>query len=55
MATFEEQTECVVEALFFDLLGEDGSDCRSLETDSEGKACVGGENGLFAVDERGEF
>ncbi|NXJ43528.1 B2L15 protein, partial [Ciconia maguari] len=34
MATFEEQTECVVEALFSDLLGEDGSDCRSLETDS---------------------
>ncbi|KAM6233059.1 bcl-2-like protein 15 [Spheniscus humboldti] len=34
MATFEEQTECIVEALFFDLLGEDGSDCRSLETDS---------------------
>ncbi|NWX48482.1 B2L15 protein, partial [Steatornis caripensis] len=34
MATFEEQTECVVEALFSDLLGEDESDCRSLETDS---------------------
>ncbi|XP_076214040.1 bcl-2-like protein 15 [Aptenodytes patagonicus] len=34
MATFEEQTECIVEALFSDLTGEDGSDCRSLETDS---------------------
>ncbi|XP_010165161.1 bcl-2-like protein 15 [Antrostomus carolinensis] len=34
MATFEEQTECVVEALFSDLLGDDESDCRSLETDS---------------------
>ncbi|KAF1649177.1 Bcl-2-like protein 15, partial [Aptenodytes patagonicus] len=34
MATFEEQTECIVEALFSDLAGEDGSDCRSLETDS---------------------
>ncbi|NXS39028.1 B2L15 protein, partial [Balaeniceps rex] len=34
MATFEEQTQCVVEALFLDLLGEDGSDYRSLETDS---------------------
>ncbi|NXU22338.1 B2L15 protein, partial [Thalassarche chlororhynchos] len=33
MATFEEQTERIVEALFSDL-GEDGSDCRSLETDS---------------------
>nr|XP_010305147.1 PREDICTED: bcl-2-like protein 15 [Balearica regulorum gibbericeps] len=33
MATFEEQTECVVEALFSDLLGGDESDCRSLETD----------------------
>ncbi|KAF1620325.1 Bcl-2-like protein 15, partial [Eudyptes chrysolophus] len=35
MATFEEQTVCIVEALFSDLLGEDGSDCRSLEIDSE--------------------
>ncbi|NXW53513.1 B2L15 protein, partial [Eurystomus gularis] len=35
MATFEVQTACVVEALFSDLLGEDESDCRSLETDSE--------------------
>ncbi|NXF45468.1 B2L15 protein, partial [Oceanites oceanicus] len=34
MATFEEQTECVVEALFSDLPAEDGSVCRSLETDS---------------------
>ncbi|NXS65544.1 B2L15 protein, partial [Pandion haliaetus] len=34
MATFEEQTACVVEALFSDLLSEDESDCRSLETDS---------------------
>ncbi|NXE74195.1 B2L15 protein, partial [Cochlearius cochlearius] len=34
MATFEEQTECVVEALFADLLGDGESDCRSLETDS---------------------
>ncbi|XP_059687027.1 bcl-2-like protein 15 [Gavia stellata] len=34
MATFEEQTERVVEALFSDLLGEGESDCRSLETDS---------------------
>ncbi|KFV46276.1 Bcl-2-like 15, partial [Tyto alba] len=30
----EEQTACVVEALFSDLLGEDESVCRSLETDS---------------------
>ncbi|XP_069731993.1 bcl-2-like protein 15 [Phaenicophaeus curvirostris] len=36
MATFEEQTECVVEALFFDLLGEEESSCRSLEMDSGG-------------------
>ncbi|NXV70937.1 B2L15 protein, partial [Atlantisia rogersi] len=34
MATFEEQTECVVEALFSDLLGEDECSCRCLETDS---------------------
>ncbi|KAM6370429.1 bcl-2-like protein 15 [Pluvialis apricaria] len=38
MATFERQTECVVEALFLDLLGEDESSCRSLETDSGGQA-----------------
>ncbi|KAM6040789.1 bcl-2-like protein 15 isoform 1-T1 [Theristicus caerulescens] len=36
MATFELQTECVVEALFSDLLGEDQHDCRSLETDFGG-------------------
>ncbi|NXV17835.1 B2L15 protein, partial [Cepphus grylle] len=36
MATFEKQTECVVNALFLDLLGDDESDCRNLETDSEG-------------------
>ncbi|NWQ87151.1 B2L15 protein, partial [Burhinus bistriatus] len=34
MATFEKQTECIVEALFLDLVSEDESDCRSLETDS---------------------
>ncbi|NWU65843.1 B2L15 protein, partial [Pterocles burchelli] len=34
MATFEEQTEWVVEALFSDLLSEDECDCRSLEMDS---------------------
>ncbi|NXL42234.1 B2L15 protein, partial [Podilymbus podiceps] len=34
MATFEQQTVCVVEALFSDLLGEDESSCRSLEADS---------------------
>ncbi|NWH26657.1 B2L15 protein, partial [Grus americana] len=37
MATFEEQTECIVEALFSDLLGEDESACRSLETDLGGR------------------
>ncbi|NXY50734.1 B2L15 protein, partial [Ceuthmochares aereus] len=37
MGTFEEQTECVVEALFFDLLGEEESSFRSLETDSGGQ------------------
>ncbi|NWT45371.1 B2L15 protein, partial [Chroicocephalus maculipennis] len=36
MATFEKQTECVVNAPPSDLLGDDESDCRSLETDSEG-------------------
>lgn len=55
MATFEEQTKCIVEALFSDLLGEEGTDCRSLETDSEGRACAGGKNGLFAADDRGVF
>ncbi|NXT89414.1 B2L15 protein, partial [Anhinga rufa] len=34
MATFEEQTKCIVEALFSDLLGDNESSCRSLETDS---------------------
>ncbi|NWI25181.1 B2L15 protein, partial [Sula dactylatra] len=34
MATFEEQTKCVVEALFSDLLGDDTSGFRSLEADS---------------------
>ncbi|NXP03129.1 B2L15 protein, partial [Thinocorus orbignyianus] len=38
MLTFEEQTERVVKALFEDLLCEDESACRGLETDSEGKA-----------------
>ncbi|NXX79197.1 B2L15 protein, partial [Urocolius indicus] len=33
MVTFEEQTACIVEALFCDLT-EDDTDCRSLETDS---------------------
>ncbi|KAM9255512.1 bcl-2-like protein 15 [Cariama cristata] len=41
MATFEEQTACIVEALFSDLLGEDESDCQNLETDWGGKACCG--------------
>ncbi|NXN69894.1 B2L15 protein, partial [Himantopus himantopus] len=41
MATFEEQTKCVVEALFLDIFSEDESDCRSLETDSGGQACGG--------------
>ncbi|NXN40076.1 B2L15 protein, partial [Rhinoptilus africanus] len=36
MATFEKQTECVVNALFLDLLGDNESECRSLETDSGG-------------------
>ncbi|XP_075578500.1 bcl-2-like protein 15 isoform X2 [Pelecanus crispus] len=42
MATFEEQTECVVEALFSDLLGEDNSDYRSLETDCGGSVQFAG-------------
>ncbi|NXN58090.1 B2L15 protein, partial [Rynchops niger] len=36
MATFEKQTECVVNALYLALLSDDQSDCRNLETDSEG-------------------
>ncbi|NXW13830.1 B2L15 protein, partial [Circaetus pectoralis] len=43
MATFEEQTACVVEALFSDLLSEDESECRSLETDSEEPMHLSGE------------
>ncbi|NXF30182.1 B2L15 protein, partial [Nyctibius bracteatus] len=43
MATFERQTESVVEALFSDLLGEDESACRSLETDSGGPVQAAGE------------
>ncbi|XP_074910833.1 bcl-2-like protein 15 [Buteo buteo] len=43
MATFEEQTTCVVEALFSDLLSEDESECRSLETDSEEPMRLAGE------------
>ncbi|NXN99575.1 B2L15 protein, partial [Rhinopomastus cyanomelas] len=38
MATFEEQTAFVAEALFSDLFGEDLSSCRSLETDSASSA-----------------
>ncbi|NXG43575.1 B2L15 protein, partial [Psilopogon haemacephalus] len=34
MVTFEEQTACVVQALFSDLFDEDEIDCRSLQTDS---------------------
>ncbi|NXG63331.1 B2L15 protein, partial [Hemiprocne comata] len=36
MTTFEEQTECIVEALFSDLFSEDETQCRSLETDGGG-------------------
>ncbi|XP_031461680.1 bcl-2-like protein 15 [Phasianus colchicus] len=36
MRTFEEQTACVVEALFDDLLNEDDVDFRCLQTDSGG-------------------
>lgn len=38
MRTFEEQTACVVEALFDDLLNEDEADFRCLQTDSGGEA-----------------
>uniref|UniRef100_A0A8C2U621 BCL2 like 15 n=1 Tax=Coturnix japonica TaxID=93934 RepID=A0A8C2U621_COTJA len=34
MRSFEEQTACIVEALFDDLLNEDGAHFRSLQTDS---------------------
>ncbi|NWX20394.1 B2L15 protein, partial [Aegotheles bennettii] len=43
MATFEEQTKCVVEALFFDILNEDETEYRSLETDWGGPAQPAGE------------
>ncbi|XP_021232657.1 bcl-2-like protein 15 isoform X1 [Numida meleagris] len=36
MRTFEEQTACVVEALFDDLLNDDETDFRCLQTDSGG-------------------
>ncbi|NXN18444.1 B2L15 protein, partial [Indicator maculatus] len=43
MATFEEQTACVVQALFSDLFDEEEIDCRNLEIDSgEPAECTGG-------------
>ncbi|XP_054251747.1 bcl-2-like protein 15 [Indicator indicator] len=43
MATFEEQTACVVQALFSDLFDEEEIDCRNLEIDSGEQAeCTGG-------------
>ncbi|NXK50420.1 B2L15 protein, partial [Chauna torquata] len=44
MKTFEEQTACVVEALFHDLLNEDGSDYRCLQADSGGSVQSAGES-----------
>lgn len=37
MTTFEEQTEHVVNALYYDLLHDDEIDNRCLQTDSGGK------------------
>ncbi|XP_068015531.1 bcl-2-like protein 15 isoform X2 [Melanerpes formicivorus] len=43
MATFEEQTACVVQALFSDLFDDaDETDCRSLEIDSGPAQSAGG-------------
>ncbi|NXI73555.1 B2L15 protein, partial [Anseranas semipalmata] len=44
MKTFEEQTVCVVEALFYDLLNEDESDYRCLQADSGGSVRSAGES-----------
>ncbi|NXH13067.1 B2L15 protein, partial [Bucco capensis] len=43
MASFEEQTACVVQALLSELLNDDESSCRSLETDSGEPACSAAE------------
>ncbi|NXL93005.1 B2L15 protein, partial [Alectura lathami] len=43
MKTFEEQTACVVEALFSDLLNEDEGDFRCLQADSGGSVQSAGE------------